>query len=91
MCQLIRVLLVALVFSSSVVYASPLDDAKASGHVVELVNGYVETTSAAPAQTKALAAQINKRRKEAYTKIAKKNGITPEQVGVESYKKRAGN
>tara|TARA_R110002110_G_scaffold279620_4_gene494561 strand:+ start:886 stop:1113 length:228 start_codon:yes stop_codon:yes gene_type:complete len=70
--------------------ASPLDDARDAGQIVELPTGYVEVIASAPAKVKALAAEVNSRRKDAYERIAKKNGITPEQVAAESYKKRAG-
>ncbi len=72
-------------------YASPLDDARDSGQIVELATGYVQAIPGAPADIKALAADVNKRRKEAYQRIAKKNGITEAQVAAESYKKRTGN
>lgn len=83
-------LFVVLLFSASMLQASPLDDARNAGHITELPTGYVQASGSAPAQVKALAADVNKRRKEAYAQIAKKNGISVEQVGMESYKKRAG-
>ncbi|MFT5210236.1 MAG: hypothetical protein ACI9CE_001961 [Flavobacterium sp.] len=69
--------------------ASPLDDAKNSGHVAEMVNGYVEALATADAVVHALVGDINARRKAAYSKIAKKHGISTEKVATESYKKRA--
>tara|TARA_R110002072_G_scaffold89232_3_gene199823 strand:+ start:1653 stop:1877 length:225 start_codon:yes stop_codon:yes gene_type:complete len=70
--------------------ASPLDDARNAGQIVEQPNGYVTASSSAPAEIKALAVDVNERRAEAYARIAKKNGISVEQVAAESYKKRIG-
>lgn len=78
-----------LLFSASMLQASPLDEARDAGLISELPTGYVQASASAPAQIKALAADVNKRRKEAYEGIAKKNGISVEQVAIESYKKRA--
>jgi hypothetical protein len=88
--QLLRAALFGLVMLAGAVHASPLDDARNAGHIVELATGYVQATSSAPASVKALAADVNKRRKEAYERIAKKNGITVEQVAAESYRQRVG-
>ena len=79
-----------MLFSSSLLMAAPLDDAIAAGHLVELVTGYVAATPEAPASAKALAEDINKRRRAAYARIAEKNGITVEQVAAESYRVRLG-
>ena len=71
--------------------ASPLDDARNAGQVVETADGYVRATDAAgsvPANIQTLVDDINKRRKAAYGDIAKKNGISVAQVGAESYKRR---
>jgi uncharacterized protein YdbL (DUF1318 family) len=81
---------IVLLFSAAMLQASPLDDARNAGQIVELPSGYVQATGSAPAQIKALAADVNKRRKAAYEQIAKKNGISVEQVAIESYKKRSG-
>lgn len=83
------ILIIALLISFNAV-ASPLDDARASGDIVELATGYVQAKSGASAKVKALAADVNKRRKDAYSRIAKKNGVAVEQVAAESYKKRIG-
>ena len=88
--QVIRVLLVSMMLAAGAAHASPLDDARSAGQIVELASGYVQATSSAPAATKALAADVNKKRKAAYAKIAKKNGVTVEQVAAESYRKRTG-
>ena len=77
-------------FMSMELIASPLDDARAAGQIIETSDGYVKARSGVPADITALAADINKRRRDAYTKIAKQNGLTAKQVGEESYKKREG-
>ena len=77
-------------FISMELIASPLDDARAAGQIIETSNGYVKAKAGVPADITALAADINKRRRDAYTKIAKQNGLTVKQVGEESYKKREG-
>jgi uncharacterized protein len=71
--------------------ASPLDDAREAGQIVETSDGYVKAAAGVPAEITALATDINERRREAYTKIAKKNGLKVKQVGEESYKKRTAN
>ncbi|HIG42630.1 MAG: DUF1318 domain-containing protein [bacterium] len=80
-----------LIAVCSFTQASPLDDARSAGQVVETADGYVRATDAAgsvPADIQALVNDINKRRKAAYSDIAKKNGISVAQVGAESYKRR---
>ncbi|HJL60613.1 MAG TPA: DUF1318 domain-containing protein [Pseudomonadales bacterium] len=79
-------LLIAII--SMPLQASPLDDARNSGQVVELANGYVKAKGDVPANIRSLVADVNKRRKTAYTKIAKRNGISVDQVAAESYVKR---
>lgn len=73
---------------STASYASPLSDARAAGSIKELTSGYIAATGKASAATIILIKDINKRRKAAYNKIAQKNNLTVEQVGIESYKKR---
>lgn len=80
----------ALLLSAAMVQASPLDDARDAGQIVEQSSGYVQATAAASASVKALAEDVNERRAEAYGRIAQKNGLTAEQVALESYKKRIG-
>ncbi len=84
---LTRIFLLTTLFSFSL-QASPLDDARTAGQIVETSDGYVRAQDGVPANIGALAVDINKRRQEAYTKIAQKNGLTVKQVGEESYKKR---
>lgn len=73
------------------IHASPLDDARKAGQVTEMPNGYVMANGNVPSDVNALVTDINKRRREAYEKIAKKNGIPVKQVASESYAKRHGN
>ena len=84
-------ILLLTTFISMNLLASPLDDAREAGQIIETSNGYVKAKAGVPADVTALAADINTRRQEAYTKIAKKNGLTAKQVGEESYKKRTAN
>ncbi len=82
----LSVLLIALF--SGAVQASPLDDARNAGQVMEMPNGYIMAKGSPSADINALVKDINNRRKTAYEKIAKKNGISVDQVAKESYRKR---
>jgi len=82
---------IALLFAaliSSSIQASPLDDAKEAGDVIEWRDGYVRAHGNVPSAIEALVKSVNQRRNEAYAKIAKKNGISAKQVGEESYLRR---
>ena len=83
-------LLMALV--AAPLQASPLDDARNAGQVKEMPNGYIAATAhgKVPADISGLVADVNDRRRDAYGNIAKKNGISVDQVASESYKKRHG-
>jgi uncharacterized protein YdbL (DUF1318 family) len=78
-------------FISLGIQASPLDDARAAGQIIETSDGYIRAQKGAPSDISTLVTDINARRQEAYTKIAKKNGLTVKRVGEESYKKRVAN
>jgi len=78
-------------FISPALHASPLDDAREAGQIIETSDGYIRAQKGVPANIDVLVTDINTRRQEAYTKIAKKNGLTVKQVGEESYKKRTAN
>lgn len=80
-------LLATLIFSASAL-ANPLDDARQKGYVVEMPNGYIKAAPGAPADIGKLVREINQKRKAVYQKIAEKHGISAEQVGAESYRKR---
>jgi len=84
------ILCFVLLFSATMIQASPLDDARTAGQIIELPTGYVKAIDASTAATKALAKDVNERRAEAYERIAKKNGLSAAQVAAESYKKRLG-
>ena len=79
-----------LTFFVPVVSASPLSDARDAGLVKELTSGFIASTEAgaASAEITNLVKDINTKRSGAYQKIAKKNGVSVEQVGQESYLKR---
>jgi uncharacterized protein YdbL (DUF1318 family) len=63
--------------------ASPLDAAKSSGELGERYDGYLGVVKdGASAATKALAADINAKRKTHYAKIAAKNGATVEATAA---------
>ncbi|MFT7685698.1 MAG: hypothetical protein ACI9FB_001043 [Candidatus Azotimanducaceae bacterium] len=84
-------LLIVLSFLTLPILASPLDDAKKSGQVVEVSDGYVKAQPSASTGAIALVKDINARRKEAYSRIAKENGVSTEKIAAESYKKRLEN
>lgn len=73
---------------TSPLLADPLNDARDAGQIVETAAGYIAARGKVPGAITELVADINKRRKAAYTRIAKENGLTTEQVGRQSYKKR---
>lgn len=63
--------------------ASALDEAKSSGELGERYDGYLGPVSdSASAGSKALAADINTKRKAHYAKIAAKNGATVEATAA---------
>lgn len=88
---LVSTLLLLIALVSLPLLASPLDDARAAGHVTEMKNGYVKAQGNMSPRIKALVADVNKRRRLAYLGIAKKNSISVEQVATQSYLKRQGN
>jgi uncharacterized protein YdbL (DUF1318 family) len=63
-----------------------LDEAKANGLVGEQNDGYVGVVSNTP-EASALAAEVNEKRKEAYGKVAQKNGIAIAKVAELAGKK----
>ena len=87
-----RILLTRALFLIAVIsmplLASPLDDARNSGQVIESSDGYVKAKSGVPADVQALVKDVNERRRAAYEKIAKKNGLSVAKVAAESYAKR---
>ena len=85
---IIACLTLSMTLMATTVFAGPLDDARDSGQVIETPDGYIKADGEVPQEIVALVKDINKRRKQAYTKIATKNGIEVDQVARESYKKR---
>lgn len=82
--------LLTILFSASAL-ATPLDDARNNGYVVEMPNGYVKAQAGASTSIDKLVTEVNRKRKAVYQQIAEKHGISAAQVGVESYKKRVKN
>ena len=85
---LISIILLAVTLISLPLQASPLADARAAGHVTEMPNGYVKAHGNVSPGIHDLVTDVNQRRREAYSRIAKKNGISAKQVAKESYLKR---
>ena len=83
-------LTIVLGLAAAPALAGPLDDAKRAGQVGEQPNGYVGVLPGAPDSAKALAKDINSRRKERYTEISRKRGTSVEQVGKQAGKKLIG-
>jgi hypothetical protein len=81
--KLIKSLVIASLFFSSVVFAIDLDEAKDKGLVGEKDNGYlglVVMQRDAQNQTQSLIDDINAKRKARYIELAEKNAITLQQV-----------
>ncbi len=70
--------------------ASPLDDAKAAGHVGEQADGYLGVAPGAPESAQALVDQINAGRGSKYAEIASKNALSPAAVAAAAGKKLVG-
>lgn len=87
MIRLSALLLTALVVAP-VSWASPLSDAKEAGLVQEKADGYVAGKKGAAQKIQQLVEDVNERRREAYKKIAAKNGVNIEQVARASYERR---
>lgn len=72
--KIITVLFISLL-GASVALASPLSKAKADGLIGEQPSGYIGIVRQdAPADVKALVADVNAKRKAGYQKIAEKQG-----------------
>jgi uncharacterized protein YdbL (DUF1318 family) len=75
--------LVLLALPSSSVLADPLDDAKRAGSVGERPDGYLGAVGeGAGAEVEALVDEINGKRRERYSEIARKNGTRLEAVAA---------
>jgi hypothetical protein len=89
-----QLLLSGLVFialtliSAPAVWAEELDRYKKSGQVGEQLDGYIGFVARSPsAEVKASVAEINEKRREKYTDIAKTRGIDVSQVAALAGKK----
>ena len=67
--------------------ASPLDDAKAAGHLGEQSDGYVGVRPGAPESSHELAGRINAERGARYAETAAKNETSPAAVAALAGKK----
>jgi uncharacterized protein YdbL (DUF1318 family) len=67
-----------------------LGQARSTGAVVESSDGYVRAANGAAAEVRRLVTQVNQRRRDAYKKIADKNGTSVVAVAAASYQKRRG-
>lgn len=72
--------------STSVAFGLDLETARSSKAVTELPNGFLKANNES---AKSLVEDINAKRKSFYEDIAKKNGLTVEQVGEQAAKKIA--
>ena len=72
-----QALLLSLLLAMHGAYAADLKTAKEQGWIGEQNNGYLGLVkSDAPADVKALVAEVNSQRKTQFTQIAAKNGVT---------------
>lgn len=76
-------ILLVLSFAQAL-YALTLDEARAKNLVVEQSDGYVK---AVDASAKALADDVNSKRKQAYEEIAKKDKVDIKMVGEKAAQK----
>ena len=66
-------------------FAADLDSSKSAGHIGEGPDGYLHVVDpSAPADTKALVADVNAKRKAKYEAIAKQNGAPLDAVAVQA-------
>ncbi|ASK34595.1 YdbL family protein [Alloalcanivorax mobilis] len=80
--KIIRCTFIALaLLLSGQVFALDLDSAKGQGLVGEQPDGYLGVVKATPEAVE-LSSDINQKRRDAYQRIAKQNGITLEQVST---------
>jgi uncharacterized protein YdbL (DUF1318 family) len=72
-----------IVFGALAANATTLDGAKAAGQIGESVDGYVHLVDQnAPADVKALVKEVNDKRRVKYEGIAKKRGVSVEDVAA---------
>ena len=79
--QVVQALMVIALVAAGA-YAADLGQAKAQGLVGERADGYLQVMNAgAPGDVKQMVDSINAQRRAAYADIARKNKVSPEQVG----------
>lgn len=61
-------------------FALSLDEAKVKGLVGEKINGYLEAVHPSHAEAQALVEDVNRKRRQAYEEIAKRNRTTIQAV-----------
>ena len=79
-------IVIAILLTTSV-YAEPLASAKAYGKACEHTDGYLRDTQSGDRNSMALVKNVNAKRKEKYTKIASKKGVTVDQVAMRAAQK----
>ncbi len=84
-----KLLILALVlFAAPIVWAESLDSRKESGQVGEQLDGYIGIVTPTPsAELEAMVAELNKKRRERYTDIAKTREVDVSQVASLAGKK----
>ena len=86
MIRSVYVIIITLLLTAPV-SAADVGEAKAKGQACEQSNGYLRAAANTPEDVKALVKNVNAKRKEQYTKIATKNGVTMDQVAKLTAKK----
>ena len=85
--RIITVLALVLALAAPA-WTSPLNDAKAAGTLGEQMDGYVGlVTNDASADVRALADEVNRKRRAHYAKIAKNRKADPAAVAAQAGKK----
>jgi len=79
-------LTIAVLMITFSAWASSLNEAKQKGLVGEMANGYLGIVVATP-EVKNLVSRVNKKRKNIYMNLARKNKITMQQVTALAGKK----
>lgn len=82
-----KMIVFAILVSSASAFALDLKTARATKKVTELPTGYIQANDPS---AKELEKEINEKRKQTYEEIAKKNGLTVDQVAAQAAKKIAG-
>lgn len=81
-----KLIMSIIVLASTSAFALDLKTARATKKVTELPTGYIQANDPS---AKSLEKDINDKRKKAYEEIAKKTGITVDQVAAQAAKKIA--